>query len=60
MSKIAQALELVKAGKNPHAAAVAVGLRASAVYARLKKERSKTAGVCSCCGAPVNADGKYQ
>lgn len=60
MAMLSHALEMVKAGKNPHAAAVAGGLRASAVYARLKKERSKTAGVCSCCGAPVKADGKYQ
>lgn len=56
--KIVQVLKLVKAGKNSHATTVAVELQSFAVRSCLKKERSKTAGVCSCCGAPVDADGK--
>ena len=58
--KSAQAMELVKTGNNPHANAVALGLQASAVYAHLKRDRSKTARVRSYCGASVNEDGKCQ
>ena len=54
------ALELVKAGKTPHAAAVVLGLQVSANYACLKNERSQSARVISCCGAPVKEDRKYK
>ena len=50
MSKVKQALELVKQGMNPHAAAVQVGAAPTHVYKALKVQRDKAAGICSCCG----------
>ena len=58
--KSAKTMELLKAGKNPHTTAVALGLHASEMCARFNEDRLKTTGVGSCCVMPVNADGKSQ
>ena len=53
--KTRRAVELVKAGETPHAAAKAVGVDPAAVYRQL--QRQETRGVCPCCGQllPVRA-----
>jgi chaperonin GroEL (HSP60 family) len=51
MSKIAKALELIKQGMNPHAAAQAAELAPNAVYRELKKQRAQI--TCPCCDSRV-------
>lgn len=51
LSQTQQALELVRQGANPHAAAAQLGITATAVYRALKRSEGKQ--VCPCCGQIV-------
>jgi transposase-like protein len=59
MSKTKQALELIEQGMKPAEAARTMAISESSVYAALRKQKSIVNGRCSCCGAPVDAHGKY-
>lgn len=58
-SKTEQALALVDLGARPAEAARKLEISESAVYAAIKKRKTKALGRCNCCGAPVGDDGKY-
>lgn len=51
LSLTQQALELVRQGVNPHAAADQLGISSTAVYRALKRTEGKR--VCPCCGQVV-------
>lgn len=58
LSKTQQALELVRQGANPHAAAAQLGITATAVYRAFKRSEGKQ--ICPCCGQVVRDGFKVQ
>jgi DNA-binding CsgD family transcriptional regulator len=50
-SKTQQAIDLVRQGMTPYAAAQQAGISPSAVYVALKRQQEKA--VCPCCGQIV-------
>ena len=58
-SKTEQALALVDQGARPAEAARKMEISESAVYAAIKKRKTKALGRCHCCDAPIDANGKY-
>lgn len=60
LSRTQQALALMETeGLSAYAAAEKVGMKPTALYVALKKQRMKTSGCCPTCGAPTNDAGKY-
>ena len=50
-SKTQQALDLVRQGETPYAAARQAGISPSVVYVAIKRQQDKT--LCPCCGQVV-------